>query len=152
MLGLLGRFGEREFEDITLAEPLQLFDFLVVVSDQAALDSEVADGTLKFTLSGFQVRFRGGNVSLCSADFRGHFSEFRRGVRLTCADLLAKLLAVLFLLLLQGLCEAAGTREFILSQAEFLRSYIELALEVRDAGVRLVEFGGKDLGLLVCGI
>ena len=44
------------------------------------------------------------------------------------ADLLMKLRVALLLVLLDGLSEAAGACELILSQPEFLRSDIELSM------------------------
>ena len=54
MLGGL-RLVEREFEDIALAEPLQLFHFVVVPRDQAALHAQVALHACMFALGGLEI-------------------------------------------------------------------------------------------------
>src|SRR4029077_17425992 len=126
---------EREFEDIALAHALQFLYFIMIPRDQAALHAQIAKGALQLALGGLEVCFRSSDVAFRPADLRGHLTEFRGRIRLHLSDFLPSPLIVLLLLLLEGLRQAARAREFILRESQFLRGYIEFALQVRDARI-----------------
>jgi hypothetical protein len=88
VLGPLGIFIEIEFEDVALAQALELFYFVMITSDQAALYAQVADGALQLAFGAFQVGFGSIGFGFGSAEFGGHLAKFRGSVGLYCAFLM----------------------------------------------------------------
>ena len=139
-------FLEREFDDIAFADALQFFHLVVVSRDETTLCTlQIADRALKLGLGDLKICFRGSDVTLGAADFRGDLPELRRGIGLYGTDLLAELLVALLLTLLDGLRKAACTGQLVLGEAELLRGHFQLTLQLGNSAVRFFDFCSEGL-------
>src|ERR1700735_815313 len=113
VLGGVG-FGEIEFENVAFAASLEFLDFVVVARDQAALNTQVSDGALKFALGGFEVGLGGIRFALGTAQLGSDFADFRGSVGLNTLDLSAKVRIALLLIFLDRLGQTTRLGEFVL--------------------------------------
>ena len=121
-----------------------MIEFFLVARDQAALHAEIADRAGELGLGRFQVLLGRADIGLRAGQVRAHLPDLRIGVLLHLADLRREFIVGIFLGLANVLRESARLRQFGLREAELLRGHFQLAFEVRDARIGLIDLHGKD--------
>src|SRR6202030_1378358 len=134
---------------VAVATAPQLFQVVAVVRNQAAHHAHVAGGPFKFAFGGLQVCSGAFNILFSATYFGSHGKDFLLAFLFDLSKLGSQLLIRSLLILTNGFGTAARLRQLGAGHTDFLLGDFQVALEVGQSRVSLLQLRGQDFVLLL---